>query len=333
MLTIRAETGKALEKEADVFVFAQDKLLQASTTRNGFYGAALPGGAYAVAIVYPSTPNTGSIKQNVTIKKGETTAATFVLPADGNLKVLVRAKNDAAPQKSYSVTIGSGGREVTRSSGRSEPMGFRLSTGFAYDVAVKYGEEDFKVTGVKLKSDEDEEVKLTLPFNETDLAVLLYTKNGGAPRKSFNAVVSYRGTTVASASSAKERFLAETLRDDRPYVVTVEYEGQKFQQTGVMLKEGTVTEQSFNLPWDEGVLAVLVRVGDKVQSANSAGITVLDAAGREVASQWTTDRYTVVLHTEKEYTVRVQYKNQPEQQRKVLVSADKLTEETFNFAQ
>jgi hypothetical protein len=172
-----------------------------------------------------------------------------------------------------------------------------------------------------------------LPFNEGNLIVRLHTKSGSAPYRSFGVVVSDEGTTVAQDSSVEEKFEATSLRDDRAYDVVVQYLGQEWRQTGVTIgDDGSAEKESvFVLPWDEGLLAVLLRAGDR-PLPNVATVVVADSTGREVAQDTASDRLTVVLHADEKYTIRVRYKDQPEQQREVQVSANTSREETFNFS-
>jgi len=332
VLTVRDDTGKSLKSEATVHIFAESRLVDAGDTKSGFYRAVLPKGKYDISVTYPSTPRTGYLKKDIEIEDGVSKADTFVLPAEGSLRVLVRTKNGGIPRRDYTINVTSAERLVHSSSSAYNKINtFLLSTSLVYDVNVKYEEELLEKTGVRVQGDKTEEVKLSLPYNEADLIVLLRTKSGNIPRKSFSVAVSHKGTVVASNSSVSEKFKT-FLRDDRAYLITINYQGQEQHQTGVTVVEDSPKELPFVLPWDEGTLTVLVRAGGR-PLPESARIVITDSAGKEVAGDYAKDRYTVILHTEEEYTIRILYKDQPEQQKKVRVSADRLTEETFSFAQ
>jgi hypothetical protein len=225
------------------------------------------------------------------------------------------------------------GKKVGQNTWNACEYTFHLSTGFTYDITVKYREEELQKTGIMLREDAPLEAKFVLPFNEGNLIVRLHTKSGSAPYRSFGVVVSDEGTTVAQDSSVEEKFEATSLRDDRAYDVVVQYLGQEWRQTGVTIgDDGSAEKESvFVLPWDEGLLAVLLRAGDR-PLPNVATVVVADSTGREVAQDTASDRLTVVLHADEKYTIRVRYKDQPEQQREVQVSANTSREETFNFS-
>jgi len=332
VLALRAETGKPLKSEATVLIFSEGRLIDTGESKGGIYNVVLPKGNYDIALTYPSTPRTGYLKRDIAVKEGETNAVAFALPPEGNLRVLVRTKSDSVPRRSYSLTIASGERQIISRSGVHDESTFQLSTGLAYDVMAKYDETEMQKTGIRVQEDKTEEARFVLPYNEGDLTVLLQTKSGNIPRKSFNVAISHKGTVVASDSSAREKFKV-FLRDDRTYLVTVKYEDKEWQQAGITVKEDSPTEQSFVLPWDEGTLTVLVRAGGK-PLPDSARIVVIDSAGNEVASgSFVKDKFTAVLHADEEYTIRVRYKDQSEQQRKVWVRANRSIEETFSFAQ
>ncbi len=331
VVRVRSSSGASFEEAATVLIFSEGQLVELGATKEGYYATTLPDGDYDVAVVYPSTPEVGALEKGVAVAGREPGVALFILPSESDLKVLVRTRNGMVPRESCGIVVASRGKKVGQNTRNDCEPTFHLSTGFTYDITVKYREEELQKTGIMLGEDAPLEARFVLPFNEGGLIVRLHTKSGSAPYRSFGVVVSDKGATAAQDSSVKEKFEATSLRDDRAYDVAVQYEGQEWRQTGVTIGEDGSAEKEFVLPWDEGLLAVLLRAGDK-PLPDVATVVVADPTGRQVAQDSASDRLSVVLHADEEYTIRVRYKDQPEQQRTVQVSADKLREETFNFA-
>jgi hypothetical protein len=346
VLSLRAQAGapqadQPQQEEATVLVFAQGRLIDSSPTTNGFYSATVPAGAYDIAVLYSSTPTVAYMQKDIVVEGGKPTAVVFDRPSEGELRVMVRTRSGSIPRNPYDIAITSGARQIQSGTGSSDTSGtatFQLSADLLYEVTVTYGGQDWQQTNIRLTQGQTIDARFDLPFDEGDLAVLLRTKSGHPPQKPYGVVISYDAETVHSNPSVEDS-VKVALRDDRGYHVAVYYEDQQLQETNgivkqepnVLVKADALTEQRFELPWDEGALTVVLRAGDN-PLPDAATVTVSDATGTVVKQErFVYDRFTAVLHADQEYTVRVQYKDWPEQQKPVRLGANQSIEEVFTF--